>query len=106
MVMLFGTIAALYFAREVLIPLAFAVTLIFVLSPVVAVLQRSRIGRVPCVGVTVLVTMAAAGCVSWIIAVQLVDVAKELPSYRQNIQAKMDALAFPRRDRWALRPTA
>ena len=56
MVMLFGTIAALYFAREILIPLAFALILTFVLTPVVALLQRSRIGRVPSVAVTVLVT--------------------------------------------------
>jgi len=34
MVMLFGTIAGLYFAREILIPLAFAVILTFVLTPV------------------------------------------------------------------------
>jgi len=31
--MLFGTIAALYLAREILIPLAFAITLTFVLTP-------------------------------------------------------------------------
>ena len=95
MVMLFGTIAALYFAREILIPLAFALTLTFVLSPVVALLQRSRIGRVPSVAVTVLLTMAAAGCVGWIIAIQLVDIAKELPRYRQNIDAKLEALRIP-----------
>jgi len=95
MVMLFGTIAALYFAREILIPLAFALILTFVLTPVVALLQRSRIGRVPSVVVTVLVTMAAAGCVGWIIAIQLVDVAKELPRYRQNIHAKVEALRIP-----------
>jgi predicted PurR-regulated permease PerM len=95
MVMLFGTIAALYLAREILIPLAFALILTFVLSPVVALLQKSRIGRVPSVAVTVLVTMAAAGCVGWIIAIQLVDVAQELPRYRQNIHAKMEALRIP-----------
>jgi hypothetical protein len=39
--------------------------------------------------------MAAAGCVGWIIAIQLVDVAEELPRYRQNIQAKMEALRIP-----------
>ena len=93
--MLFGTIAALYFAREILIPLAFAVTLTFVLSPVVALLQRLRIGRLPSVTLTVLLTMAAAGGVGWIIAIQLVDVAKEIPRYRQNIQAKMEALRLP-----------
>jgi len=95
MVMLFGTIAALYFAREILIPLAFALILTFVLSPVVALLQKSRIGRAPSVVVTVLLTMAAAGCLGWIIAIQLVDVAKELPRYGQNIDAKMEALRIP-----------
>ena len=93
--MLFGTIAVLYFAREILIPLAFALILTFVLSPVVALLERLRIGRAPSVAVTVLVAMAAAGCVGWIIAVQLVDVAEEIPRYRQNIHAKMEALRLP-----------
>src|ERR1035438_8443367 len=99
MVMLFGTIAALYFAREILIPLAFALILTFVLSPVVALLEKSRIGRIPSVVVTVLVTMAAAGCVAWVIAIQLVDVAKELPRYGQNIDAKMEALRVPTKGR-------
>ena len=95
MVMLFGTIAALYLARQILIPLAFALILTFVLSPVVALLERSRIGRIASVAVTILVTMAAAGCLGWIIAIQLVDVAKELPRYGQNIHAKMEALRIP-----------
>jgi predicted PurR-regulated permease PerM len=95
MVMLFGAIAVLYFARAILIPLAFALVLTFVLSPVVALLERTRIGRVPSVVVTVLVVMAVAGCVGWIIVVQLVDVAGDLPRYRQNINAKMEALRIP-----------
>jgi predicted PurR-regulated permease PerM len=95
MVMLCGTIAALYFAREILIPLAFAVILTFVLTPVVALLQKSRIGRVPSVAVTVLLAMAAAGGVGWIIAIQLVDVAEELPRYGEPIHAKMEALRIP-----------
>ena len=52
-------------------------------------------GRVPSVVVTVLVAMAVAGGVGWIIAVQLVDVAGDLPRYRQNINAKMEALRIP-----------
>jgi len=95
MVTLFGTIAVLYFAREILIPLAFALILTFVLTPVVALLERSRIGRVPSVAVTVLVTIAAAGCIAGIIEIQLVNAAQELPRYRQNIQAKMAALRIP-----------
>jgi predicted PurR-regulated permease PerM len=95
MVALCGVIAALYLAREVLIPLAFALILTFVLSPVVALLQRSRIGRAPSVAVTVLLTIVVAGGVAWVLAVQLVDVATELPKYRDNIRAKMEALRVP-----------
>ena len=95
MVILLVTIAMLYLAREILIPLAFALILTFVLSPVVAFVQKSRIGRVPSVAVTVLVTIAAAACVAWIIAIQLVDMAQELPRYRQNIHVKMEALRIP-----------
>src|ERR1035437_1624207 len=91
-VTLFGAIAVLYFARTILIPLAFAVTLTFVLSPVVALLERSRMGRAASVAVTVLVMLAVAVGVGWIIVVQLVDVAEDLPIYRQNINAKMEAL--------------
>ena len=95
MVTLLGTIAVLYFAREILIPLAFALILTFVLTPLVGLLERSRIGRVPSVAVTALLTIAAAGCVAGVIAIQLVDVAQELPRYRQNIRAKVESLRVP-----------
>ena len=95
MVTLLGIIAALYFAREILVPLVFALILTFVLTPVVALLQKLHIGRVASVAVTVLVTSAVVVSVAWIIASQLVNVAKELPRYRQNIHAKMEALRIP-----------
>ena len=94
-VLVAGIIAALYFTREILVPLAFALTLTFLLTPAVTLLERLRIGRVPSVILTVLASMAAAGCIAWIIANQLVDVANQLPSYRQNIHAKIQALHNP-----------
>src|SRR4029077_4202370 len=54
-----------------------------------------RIGRVPSVILTVLASMAAAGCIAWIIANQLVDVANQLPGYGQDIHAKIQALHNP-----------
>ena len=78
-IVLLGTIAVLYFAREIFVPFAFALILTFLLTPVVAFLQRLRIGRVVSVLVTVLVSIAIAGAVGWIIANQLVDVANQLP---------------------------
>ncbi|MGA2722322.1 MAG: AI-2E family transporter [Bryobacteraceae bacterium] len=94
-IILFGTIAALYFAREIFIPLAFALILTFLLTPVAALLQRRHAGRVASVLATVLVAVLVAGGIGWIIANQLVDMANELPLYRQNIHAKIEAFHFP-----------
>jgi predicted PurR-regulated permease PerM len=94
-VLAFGIIAALYFTREILVPLAFAFTLTFVLTPAVASLERLRIGRVLSVIFTVLASMTAAGCITWLITNQLVDVAIQLPGYRQNINVKIQALRNP-----------
>jgi predicted PurR-regulated permease PerM len=90
-----GTIAALYFAREILIPFAFALTLTFLLTPVVALLERLHAGRVVSVLMAVLASIAVLGGIGWIIANQLVDVANQLPLYRQNIQAKIAAFHIP-----------
>jgi predicted PurR-regulated permease PerM len=42
-------VAALYFAREILVPLAVAVLLSFLLTPSVRRLERWKLGRVPSV---------------------------------------------------------
>jgi predicted PurR-regulated permease PerM len=94
-IVLLGTIAALYFAREILIPLAFALTLTFLLTPAVVVLQRLHAGRVVSVLTTVLVSVAIIGGITWVIATQLVDVANQLPLYSQNIHAKIEAFHLP-----------
>src|SRR5271154_5084949 len=77
-IVLIVAVATLYFAREILIPLAFALTLTFLLAPVVAFLERLRAGRFVSVLTTVLVSMAVAGGIGWVIANQLVDVANQL----------------------------
>jgi predicted PurR-regulated permease PerM len=92
---LLASIAALYFARDILIPLAFALILTFLLTPIVALLQRLRIGRIAAVLLTVLATIVVACGVGWVIANQLVDVANQLPLYRQNIHAKIEAFHLP-----------
>jgi predicted PurR-regulated permease PerM len=94
-IVLLGTIAALYFAREILIPLAFALTLTFLLTPVVARLQKLHAGRVVSVIVAVVVSVGVAGGISWIIATQLVDVANQIPLYSENIRARVTAFHLP-----------
>ena len=94
-IVLIGTIAALYLARSILVPFAFALTLTFLLTPAVALLQRLHAGRVASVLITVLLSVALAGGIGWVIATQLVDVANQLPSYRQNIHAKIESFHLP-----------
>ncbi len=78
----------LYLAQAIVVPVALAVLLSFLLTPIVVGLQR-RIGRVPAVLATVTVTFAALGLVTWVVTQQLASVANELPAYRQNIRQKI-----------------
>jgi predicted PurR-regulated permease PerM len=94
-VVVFGTLAILYFARGILVPLAFALILAFLLTPVVTLLGRIRISRVPAVIITVLIAVATVGLAGYLIVTQLVDVANQLPQYRENIHRKIDALEMP-----------
>jgi predicted PurR-regulated permease PerM len=94
--LLFGVLAALYFARDILVPLAFALILAFLLGPTVTLLSRIGIARVPAVIFAVIMATATVGCVGWLIATQLVEVANQLPGYRENIHRKIESLQMPK----------
>jgi predicted PurR-regulated permease PerM len=95
LVVLAGVVLILYFARAVLIPLALALTLNFLLTPMVMWLQKLPMRRGPAVALAVLISAVAAGGMGWVVANQLLEVAKELPNYRLNIHNKIEALHFP-----------
>jgi predicted PurR-regulated permease PerM len=86
------TIAALYLAREVLVPFALAVLSAFLLTPVVLRLERLRLGRAASVAIVVLFSLSLVGGIGWIAVNQLVAVVTELPAYSENIHAKLDSL--------------
>ncbi|MGA3067217.1 MAG: AI-2E family transporter, partial [Tepidisphaeraceae bacterium] len=85
----FATVAALYFAQAVLVPLAVAVLLAFVLAPVVDRLERCRIGRIAAVLIAVGTALAVLGTIGWVVEQQFVQVAQKLPDYRENIEHKL-----------------
>jgi predicted PurR-regulated permease PerM len=85
-------VAALYWLQAVLIPMALAVLLTFLLSPVVGLLQRWRLGRVPSVLVTVALALSILGGIGWTLTRQLVTLADELPGYRLNIHRRITDL--------------
>jgi len=78
----------LYLAQAIVVPIALAVLLSFLLTPVVAAFQR-RIGRVPAVLAVVLAAVGLLGAGGYIVTQQLASLAQELPAYRQNIRQKI-----------------
>ena len=92
---LIGVIAVLYLARDILIPLAFAITLTLVLTPGVGWLQKLHIRRFPAALLVMMVSITIAGGVGYVIFNQLVQVVNDLPSYRENIDNKIKALRAP-----------
>lgn len=90
-----AAIAILYLARELLIPLAFAITLTFILAPAVAWLQKLRLGRFPSVLLVMTVAVGMSGAIGWIIFSELVQVVNDLPSYQQNIHNKIQVMNAP-----------
>lgn len=87
-------VASLYLAREVLIPLALAVLLSFILGPVVVRLQRLGLGRIVATVLVVIATFCLVGLLIYMVTDQLVDLANNLPQYRANIQKRVAALSL------------
>lgn len=81
-------IATLYFARELLIPLAVSALLTFLISPFVGRLER-WLGRIAAVLLAVGLLFAAVGAAGWMVSRQLVDLAAKLPEYKGNVAAKL-----------------
>jgi predicted PurR-regulated permease PerM len=82
-------VAGLYWLQAVLIPIALAALLTFLLSPVVGLLQRRGLGRVPSVLVTVVLALSVLGGVGWTLTRQLLTLADELPRYSRNIHQRI-----------------
>ena len=76
-------------AQEVFIPIALAMLLTFVLSPVVERLERWRLPRVAAVVTTVVLVFSLLGGLGWLLASQVTTLADDLPQYRSNITRKI-----------------
>ncbi len=85
-------VAALYFAREVLIPITLAILLSFVLAPLVRLLRRGHVPRVPAVILSVVVALAAILTLGGLIGMQVAQLAGDLPQYQSTIERKVDTV--------------
>ena len=85
-------VATLYLGADILVPIALAVLLSFVLTPIVSRLERLRLGRVPSVLMVMVLVFAGITGFGMVVGRQIADLADNLPSYQRNIHAKIDAL--------------
>ena len=85
-------IAGLYFGRDVLVPIAFAVLLSFVLAPLVDALRRLHLGQVLPVFLSVFLAFAILIGLGALIGKQVAELAGDLPEYQRVINNKVEAL--------------
>jgi predicted PurR-regulated permease PerM len=85
-------IACLYWAKAVLLPVALAILLTFLLNPVVSALQRRGLPRMPAVLLVVVLVFSIVGSIGWTVTKQLVMLADDLPRYQQNLTQKISDL--------------
>jgi predicted PurR-regulated permease PerM len=88
-------ILTLFLAKVLLIPLALALTLAFLLAPGVGWMERLRLPRMAAVAVVSGVTFLAIAGVGYVVSRQLINVAQTLPAYQANLHARIAALHSP-----------
>ncbi|HQO28560.1 MAG TPA: AI-2E family transporter [Accumulibacter sp.] len=85
-------IAGLYFGRELLMPLALAVLIGFVLEPIVAQLKRWGLPRLSAIAVVVITTLALVIASGAFVYAQLKELGKEIPVYQANVSQKFQSI--------------
>ena len=85
-------VAALYFLREVIVPIALAGILSFMLAPAVRRVQSLHIPRAAAVMLVVLIAFAAISALGGLMAREVTQLAGDLPSYEKTIGNKIESL--------------
>jgi predicted PurR-regulated permease PerM len=85
-------VAFLYVARDVIVPIALAILLSFMLAPAVRWLRRLQIARVAAVTLTVLIAFLAMLGFAAIVVQEISTLAQQIPEYRSNLEAKIRSL--------------
>ncbi len=85
-------LAILHFGQDFIKPIAIAAILSLVIAPMVRKLAATGLGRTTSTLISVLAVTALVGSLSVVIAMQLVDVASDLPQYRNAIKTKVESI--------------
>jgi predicted PurR-regulated permease PerM len=87
--------AALYFGRDLFVPLALAVLLAFLLSPLVTRIERLGVSAEVAVVLVTAVLACASTVALWLVMQQLTQLLADLPDLRVNLVEKLRALLVP-----------
>ena len=85
-------VSALYFGREVLVPIALAVLMSFVLAPLVRLLQSWFLPRLVAVAIVVLIAFGAIFSLGSVMVSQVNQLAGDLPRYQSTLREKIHSL--------------
>ena len=85
-------VGCLYFGREVLVPITLALLLAFLLTPLVALLRRLRLGHVPSVLLALLVALSVILAIGGVIGSQIAQLSTSLPQYVVTTEAKVETV--------------
>jgi predicted PurR-regulated permease PerM len=82
-------VATLYFGKEVLMPVTLALLLAFVLAPVVNLLRRVHLGRVPSVLLGVTLGLCVILAIGGVIGSQIAQLTADIPQYATTVETKV-----------------
>jgi predicted PurR-regulated permease PerM len=85
-------VAALYWGQRIFVPLALAVLLTLLLSPVVSRLERHGLKRLPAVVSVAGLAFLLIGLAGWAVAAQVTSLLADLPRHRADIRARLAQL--------------
>jgi predicted PurR-regulated permease PerM len=85
-------VAAMYWARAVLIPVALAVLLAFLLGPPVRALQQGGLRRIPAAILVVAAAFVVLGALLWILTAELTQLGQNFPRYEATLHRKVQGL--------------
>jgi predicted PurR-regulated permease PerM len=85
-------VAALYFARPVLLPVAVGVLFAFALAPLVGWLRRIGLGRILSVLIATTAGLGLAAAIGVFITTRMIELAGELPRYQSNLIQKIESI--------------
>lgn len=81
--------AILFLGKAFLIPLALAILIAFLLTPVVSRLQAAGLPCIPAVITVAVIAFGAIGAGGYVVATQLSDLSRSIPAYQENFRKKV-----------------